>query len=526
MNNFLKYVPGFRSNKTWKKVIACIYYFIAFTALFADKGVFLLLISAPFFIFSIIDLFKAKKNDKSIKAAVTMLIISLIVTSAGFAMVEPVETDIGEKEEPAAVEEVGKEEPKKVEKEPEKPQEPKKEEFEETRDLKIHYIDVGQGDSILVQLPNGETALIDGGPTDSSDSVAGYLKKQEVEKIDYLIATHPHEDHIGGLPKVIKDFEIGNIYMPNKTHTTKAFENLLLAIQDKGKKFKTPVAGDMLLDKEGLNLAVLAPEENTSGDNLNNYSIVLKLTYKDNSFLFTGDIEAETEQVMLNNNYDLNADVLKVAHHGSKSSTTDQFIDKVNPRYAVISCGKDNQYGHPHQEVVGKLTGITSNLYRTDENGTIVIISNGETLKIDFKKSAEPKQENAPPKEEKQSTESTKNETSKDNSQSKQSSNQNVSSSGNGTGGSGGSGNSGSGGGGNAGGGNSGNTGSSGSVSKPPATNPEPITSSYLGNSNTGKFHHASCRHAKKIASHNRVNFNSRDEAINNGYVPCKVCKP
>lgn len=495
MKNFFKHIPGFRSDRTWKKVIAILYYIFSFAMLLSgDIGLFISFLGIPFLTFSLVDLTKAKKNNKPMKAAATTLIISLIATSVGFAMIEPEENDVAEKETPAAVEKV-EEKTEEIKTKPEKPKEPekpKKEQFEKVRDLKVHYIDVGQGDSILVQLPNGETALIDGGPESSSQTVVNYLKEQNVEKIDYLVATHPHEDHIGGLPIVIQNFEIGNIYMPDKTHTTKTFENLILAIQNKGIKFKTPIAGDMLLDKEGLNLTVLAPETNINEDNLNNYSIVLKLNYKDNSFLFTGDAETESEQNMLNGSYDLKSDVLKVGHHGSYSSTTNEFLEKINPEYAIISCGVENKYGYPHQAIIDKLEAKGIQIYRTDKDGTIIIAVDNEEIKIDFKKTAEPNKENAPPKEEKQS--------SYKNSQPNQSVNSNGESNKNSS--------------------NSGNTSSNGAVSKPKPPATDGVEEVYITNTGS-KYHRGNCRHLKK----SKIPI-SLKKAKSQGFTPCKVCGP
>ena len=502
MNNFLKHIPGFRSNKIWKKVIACIYYFIAFTALFADKGVFLLFIAAPFFIFSMVDLFKAKKSKKPMRVAAMTLAASLIFMSVGIATTDTSNTkQAAEKEKTTTTtEKVKKEEPKKEELE-----DPKNEAFEKIRDLKVHFIDVGQGDSILVQLPNGETALIDGGPKPSSDVVIDYLKKQNVEQIDYLIASNINEAYIGGLPEIIKKFDISNVYIPSKTHDNQIFKDLLLTIQDKEIDLKVPMDKDMLLDKEGLSLVVLFPESNSGNDN-----IVLKLTYKDNSFLFSGNAEEGLEQTMLNGGYDLAADVLKVGHHGSDTSTTEQFLDKVNPRYAIISVGEGNQYGYPSQSIMDRLTSKITNVYRTDENGTIVITSDGERLKIDFEKSAEPKQENAPPEKEEQSTEETKKATTQDNSQTVESNTQsNSSSNSNGNTGSSG--------------GNSSNqesTGSSGSVSKPAPPATDGVEEVYI--TNTGKkYHRGSCGSLSK----SKIPI-SLNKAKSQGYGPCKRCSP
>lgn len=253
----------------------------------------------------------------------------------------------------------------------------------EFKELKVHYIDVGQGDSVFIQLPNGETVLIDGGSRSSGQIVSDYLEDHEVERLDYLVATHPHEDHIGGLTGIIEEYDIGEIYLPDVSHTSQTFENILLAIQSKDKGINKATAGSMILDKDGLSIKILAPEENTDVSNLNNYSIVLRLDYKDNSFLFTGDAETSSEKTMINNGYDLSVDVLKVGHHGSITSTSDEFLDMVEPIYAVISCGLDNIYGHPDQEILDKLNDMDIEIYRTDLEGHVIAISNGEDINFD-----------------------------------------------------------------------------------------------------------------------------------------------
>lgn len=243
--------------------------------------------------------------------------------------------------------------------------------------LKIHYIDVGQGDSILVQ-KNYSNMLIDTGTNESTSKLISYLKKQNIKKIDYLILTHPHEDHIGGADAVIKDFDIGKIYMPKVAANTRTFKDVLLAMKAKSLKANEPE----LLESFKLgnaNCVFYSPIDSKEGD-LNTYSIVLKLTYGNTKFLFTGDAQAQNERAMIANNYDLSADVLKLAHHGSRTSTLNEFISKVNPKYAVVSCGKGNDYGHPHKETVNKLKSRNIPLYRTDENGTIICTSDGKNI--------------------------------------------------------------------------------------------------------------------------------------------------
>lgn len=243
--------------------------------------------------------------------------------------------------------------------------------------LKVHIIDVGQGDAILVQF-HSQNMLVDAGP---DDSVVSYLNQQGIKKIDYLIATHPHADHIGGMAAVIRSFDIGKVYMPKVSHTTKTFENTLQAVKSKGLKVSTAKSGVTILDQNGTKANFIAPCS-SSYDNLNNYSAVIKIQHGNTSFLLAGDAEAESEQEMLASGTNLKADVLKVGHHGSNSSTTSSFLKAVSPKYAVISCGAGNQYGHPHQETLSKLANAGVKTYRTDTSGTVIFISDGKTLTV------------------------------------------------------------------------------------------------------------------------------------------------
>ncbi len=272
-------------------------------------------------------------------------------------------------------------------------------------DLKAHFLDIGQGDSIFIELPNEENVLIDGGTRSNGDIVLNYLDKHDVDSIDYLIATHPHEDHIGGLVEVINEYDIGDIYMPDVTHTTKAFENLLLAIDNNGYKINKASAGNELVESKDLDLYILAPEDKYKASNLNNHSVVLKLDYKDNSFIFTGDAERESENQMLNMGYDLDADLLKIGHHGSDTSTTSSFLKKVDPDYAIISCGLNNMYGHPNNSVLNKLKANDVEVFRTDLDGTIVANSNGKTISFTMSKDSKTNQVTKPkPKPKKEDT--------------------------------------------------------------------------------------------------------------------------
>lgn len=248
-----------------------------------------------------------------------------------------------------------------------------------TGKLNVHFIDVGQGDSILLQFPGHQTMLVDAGDNEAGPTVVSYLHQQGVKKIDYLVATHPHEDHIGGMDLVIDSFDVGKIFMPRVTTNTKSFEDVLRSIKAEGLKVTPARAGLVVLDQNGLNISFLAPR-GSGYEDLNNWSAVLKVQYGSTSFLLTGDAQAESEQEMLASRANLEADVLKVGHHGSHSSTTLAFLKAVSPKYAVISVGAGNDYGHPHQETLDKLAAAGVKVYRTDINGTVVFVSDGKTV--------------------------------------------------------------------------------------------------------------------------------------------------
>lgn len=246
-------------------------------------------------------------------------------------------------------------------------------------DLKIHYIDVGQGDCILVQTKQN-TLLIDAGENNQGKKVITYLEKLGIQKLDYVIGTHPHSDHIGGLDEVINRFEIGNVIMPKVVHTTKTYEDVLKAIQKKGLKIKSPRVGDQYKLGEAT-IDILGPKQSKYED-INDYSVVCKVTFGKNKFLFTGDAEALAEKEMLAQNLDLSADVLKVGHHGSRTSSSEGFLKKVNPKYAVIQLGKENDYGHPHRETLEKFKARHMVVYRTDLMGNIILTSDGSQINI------------------------------------------------------------------------------------------------------------------------------------------------
>ncbi len=252
-----------------------------------------------------------------------------------------------------------------------------------SRDLEVHFIDVGQADSILIKAPGGNM-LIDAGNNGDADLITSYIKKQGVKTLDVVIGTHPHEDHIGSLDVVIDTFDIGKVYMPKVEHTTQTIEDVLLAIKNKGLKITAPVAGSTFNVGE-VKCRILAPNS-SKYDDLNNYSIVIKLEFGNTSFLFTGDAEKVSEDEMLQKHKDkLSSDVLKVGHHGSNSSTIQGFLDKVNPKYAVVMVGKNNSYEHPHKVVMNRLKEKGVTVYRTDENSTIVANSDGNNITFNTK---------------------------------------------------------------------------------------------------------------------------------------------
>ena len=245
-------------------------------------------------------------------------------------------------------------------------------------ELKVHFIDVGQGDSILVQFKD-KNLLIDAGPRSSSNDLLKYLKGINLTKLDYVVATHPHEDHIGGMPEIIKNFEIGEFYAPKKQASTKIFQTMFEDLKKKNHKINVAKAGVSLDMDSDISVEMIAPNS-SDYENVNNYSAVIKVTYKDTSFLFTGDAEKLSEKEILQKKYDIKADVLKLGHHGSSTSSSKEFLDKVNPKIAVASLGKNNDYGHPHKEIIKAMKDRKISFYRTDELGTIVLKSDGKNI--------------------------------------------------------------------------------------------------------------------------------------------------
>lgn len=249
--------------------------------------------------------------------------------------------------------------------------------------LKVHFIDVGQGDSILIQ-SGTENMLVDAGTNESGPAVAAYLKSLGITKLSYLIGTHPHEDHIGGMDDVIRAFDIGTVIMSDVSHTTRTYEDVLDALLEKELRVVKPTPGDTYSLGEA-DFTILSPasdiaEQAVRDGDLNNLSVGIRLAFGSNAFIMCGDAEAPSEKAMVEGGLPLKADVLKLGHHGSSTSTCDEFLRAVSPSCAVISCGTDNSYGHPHKETMEKLAASGISVYRTDEQGTLVATSDGSQI--------------------------------------------------------------------------------------------------------------------------------------------------
>lgn len=360
-------------------------------------------------------------------------------------------------------------------------------------EMKVHFIDVGQGDSTLITC-GGHSMLIDAGDDSKGTAIQNYLKKQKIEKLDYLILTHPDADHIGGAPVIITKFNIDKVFVSNYEKDNKTYQKLIQALDNKRLKYETPKVGSQYI-LGSATITILAP--NDEYDNPNDSSIALIIQNGNNKFLFTGDSGENAENDILDNKIDISADVYKVGHHGSRYSTSKDFFKAVNPTYAVISCGENNSYGYPHAETLNTLRTNGVKVYRTDEAGTIIATSDGKKITFnvpasDTWKAGEPvKTENSKPTTK---PESNSNEVIEPEPQS-QSQNEN-----------------------------------SANVIEEPSidtNNTETAEITYVLNTNTKKFHYPTCSSVNQMSEKNKqVYSGSRDEIISMGYVPCKRCNP
>ena len=332
----------------------------------------------------------------------------------------------------------------------------------EEGELAVYYLDVGQGDAILLQ-QNDAAMLIDTGDNGMETQLLQQLQQLNVTQLDLLVCTHYHADHIGGAAEVLQNITVDRVLLPSGSATTQTYEDMLSVIEEKGIATSFPKIGytGQLGEAE---FQVVGPKYEDS-DNQNDNSLMIRVQYGNASFLFTGDAESTEEADTMATGYEIQADVLKVGHHGSDTSTSERFLQAVHPVCAVISCGAGNDYGHPHQETLDKLSAAGVTVYRTDLSGTITILTDGATIRV-FVDGQE--QQSFPAGQ---------------------------------------------------------NASEAAAVSSQTADSPsQSQTAAYIGNVNSKVFHLSSCSNLPAEA--NRVNFTGREEAVSAGYTPCGNCNP
>ncbi len=256
---------------------------------------------------------------------------------------------------------------------------------DDNKGLTVHYLDVGQGDCSLL-ICDGKSMLIDAGENGHEKDIINYLRSQNIEKLDYIIASHQHSDHIGGLAEVIEEFGCDTLIMPRltkaQTPTNSTYKEFLNAIKKSGIKTLSSKSGDIYSLGSAV-IEIFGPVTNDA-DDINNMSVIMKVTHGDNSFLFTGDAEKEEELEVIETDADLDCDVLKAGHHGSKTSSSKEFLEKVTPELCIIQVGENNDYGHPHSAALKRINKYTDEIYRNDLCGDIVVYSDGKDLSVEF----------------------------------------------------------------------------------------------------------------------------------------------
>lgn len=314
---------------------------------------------------------------------------------------------------------------------------------ENTRnELEIYFLDTGNSDCIFINAE--QNVLIDAGDNNDEKRIVDFLTQLGVKRIDYLINTHPDADHAGGLDAVIENFEIGTVFISNGSATSKTYRDFVNAAVERNLSPSVPLADKLFYLQPEMYMRFYNTEAQGSG---NEVSLIVELVYKQNRFLFMGDAEKEQELAVLDELNDV--DLMKVGHHGSRTSTTQALIDQIKPEIAVILCGRENKYGHPHQEVVDRLQAYGSQIYRTDLQGTIRVVSDGVTINVESSSMIENKDE---------------------------------------------------------------------------ASRDLKDNNYYIGNLNSKKFHLATC--SSLPSEQNQIILNSYEEALNQGYEPCKICNP
>lgn len=254
-----------------------------------------------------------------------------------------------------------------------------------SNELKVHYIDVGQAESIFIQAPSGINMLIDAGET-KKGAIISFLRGLNIQRIDYILVSHPHPDHISEMDEIIDNFDIGSFYMAKVTDATEDFDNMIDALSRKNIKIVEAKAGVNINLGIGISCKILCPYNYNYGDNLNNWSAVVHLIYGNNSFLFTGDTEFESEKQLLLNNAELKSDILKIGHHGDRNATSEEFLDAVNPSLAIISAPENSVWGHPHKEVIDNLKERNIFYYCTGNSGTVTLTSDGKNIVVSISK--------------------------------------------------------------------------------------------------------------------------------------------